>query len=266
MVLNVISQNILLDKTRANEGREEEGEILKQKDRIDTLADTLRRFPGSLDIVGIQEAYQSNGEMLAELCDMEQGVWVGHNQKPYPGSPRGRAGEHVGLFGECVNHTARSIELGDNRRAVMMTLGDIAFVTLHLRAGGGLKERAARREQAEHLVYALDQYDDAVVFGDINEPPMRHIAKARDTLREAGFRSVFPLTGQSHPKTFPVPSYRSIHGRGHRWSLDDIQIRGSRTKVLAAGVLKRTELGVVDGVPQDGSDHEGIWARLAIRM
>lgn len=262
-VVNVISQNILLDKTRTREGL-----ILPQDDRIASIAATLGKFPGELDVVGIQEAhrskYQHNGEALAELCGYAPGVWAKHNEKPYAGSSTGRSNEYIGLFGARVDQTnTEIIDLGDRRRAVMTTIAGVAFATIHLRAGG-YRARPLRGAQVEHLMEAIDPLEDAVIFGDFNEPPIRMVSEGRDKLRKRGFLSVFPLTGQSHPKTFPIPSYREIHGARSSWSLDDILIRGERVTALAAGVLERIALETNDGESQDGSDHEGVWATLEV--
>ncbi len=259
--VNVITQNVLLDYTRARNHL-----ILPQDERIGSIAATLAQFDGVLDIVGIQEAqksvHQHNGEVLAYEFGLGPGFWVNHNQKPYPDSPRGRAGEYIGLFGSQVE-SATPIELGDNRTALMTTIADVAFVTLHLRAG--FNGRSAREQQAKVLIERIEEYENAVLFGDFNEPPIRHVAKARDHLKTAKFESVFSLTNQPHPSTSPTQPYKDIMGAGngwktlftrHGWSIDDILVRGPRIKVLAAGVLQRE----ID----TGSDHEGVWTALEL--
>ncbi len=269
-VINVISQNMLHDVRRTRDGL-----ILPQDDRVGSLAATLTNFPALLDIVGVQEAHKSkkqhNGEVLAGMCDYGPGFWVQHNE-PVEGKKRGRMYEYVGLFGALVTH-AESVELGDNRRAIMSVIADVAFVNLHLRSGMGA--RYLRREQAHYLTEAIEEYDNAVVFGDLNEPPIRQIALARKELARAGFRSVFPLTGQKCPITSPIPSYveASMDGRSRLeahfvkrgWSIDDILVRGDRINVRAAGVLDSAVVRssvVPDTLPREGSDHEGIWATL----
>ena len=260
--VNVITQNVLLDYTRTREHL-----ILPQHERIGSIATTLAGFDGELDVVGIQEAQKSkrqhNGETLASELGMGPGFWVNHNQKPYPGSLRGRSGEYVGLFGSQVE-SASPIELGDNRIAPMTVIADVAFVTLHLRAGG-LESRQARLLQAVSLAEELEPYPNAVLFGDFNEPPIRYVAKARDYLKTAQFESVFNRTHQPHPKTSPTLAYRDLLSDGngwktpfirHGWSIDDILVRGPRVKALAAGILQRE----ID----TGSDHEGVWAALEL--
>jgi len=276
-IVNVVSQNILLDY-----GRTRKGLILPQDARIDSLATTINGFPARLDVVGVQEAHKSkaqhNGKMLAELCGWGPGFWAEHNRKPYKEAPRGRAGEYIGLFGAEVDH-AKVTDLGDNRRALMTVIADVAFVTIHLRSGGGA--RIARYEQAQKLTRALDSYENAVVFGDLNEPPIRGVALARRELARADFRSVFPLTGQYYPVTSPIPSYveAAVSGRSllearlvrRGWPIDDILIRGDRVTALAAGVLERvvvrdeaTDEKYPETTPREGSDHDGVWATLEI--
>lgn len=273
MIVNVLTQNVLLDYRRTREGL-----ILHQDDRIDSIAATINNFHSPPDVVGIQEAHKSkkqhNGEVLAEGCGYGPGFWVNHNQKPYEGAPRGRPDEYMGLFGALVEY-AEPIEIGDNRKALMTVIADVAFVTLHLRSGW--ENRWLREAQAKPIVEALAPYDDAVLLGDFNEPHYRQIADARNHFTDNGFRSVFPLTGQPRPKTSPIGPYKkaSANGRGLQgpvvrrgWSIDDIQIRGPRVRALAAGVLDRVivppEHDVPARVPLEGSDHEGLWATLSI--
>ncbi len=275
-VVNVISQNILHDRTRA-----EKKLILWQDDRVVSLAATLQAYPGQLDIVGIQEAYRSadqhSGEVLAEDCGYGPGFWIEHNQKPHKDSKTGRAGEHVGLFGAMVND-AELVELGDHRRAAMTVVDNVAYATFHLRAGR--KARQARYGQACELVRSLKDYDNAVIFGDLNEPPIRGIALARAELARAGFRSVFFLTNQPAPATCPIPAYAPAMSRPswlesqfvkRAWPIDDILIRGDRVRAIAAGVLERVVIEDEskveknsEMVPREGSDHDGVWTRLEI--
>jgi len=276
-IVNVITQNVLLDFKRTRKGL-----ILHQDHRIDSIAATINNFPGSPDVVGIQEAHKSenqhNGEVLAEACGYGPGFWVQHNEKPEPDAPRGRPDEYMGMFGALVDDIS-VIEIGDERRAIMTVVDEVAYVTAHLRSGR--TERYTRYEQARSLNEATKEYENVVVLGDLNEPPIRGLALARGELARAGFRSVFPLTRQRYPKTSPIPSYKAaaMNGRSRLeahfvemgWPIDDILVRGPRVKVLAAGVLDR--MIVIDKevdrktpatVPREGSDHEGLWARLGI--
>jgi endonuclease/exonuclease/phosphatase family metal-dependent hydrolase len=275
--LNIVSQNVYLDYTRTKKRL-----ILPQDARIGSIAATFERFSETIDVAGVQEAHlskrQHNGMMLANRIGYGDGYWFEHNNKMNPDSRTGRPNEYIGLFGAKVGH-AEPIDIGDNRLAVMTVIDGIAFVNQHLRAGR--KARHARHDQAGRILDAIDGYDDAVVFGDLNEPPVRYVAKARDEYQRAGFVSVFDLTMQPHPITFPVPGYGATHSRHpvterrthvRPMSLDDMLVRGPRIKVLGAGVLERvieppdTDEHAFDGVvPYEGSDHEGIWARLDIQ-
>lgn len=253
--VNVITQNMLHDVTRSNDKL-----IAWQDERVAAIASNLHTFPDSLDIVGVQEAhkspYQHNGEVLAEHCGQDTGVWLRHNEKPYPTSPTGRTNEFIGLFGKMVDpDRVRELELGDNRRALLTTIADVAFVTLHFRAGG-YKAWPLRRAQAHRLSEELEPYENVVLFGDFNEPPIRLVAPGRTVLEKHEFTSVFCRLQLSHPKTFPAGRYAEVYGMKSRWSLDDIMIRGNRVKALAAGVISQ--------VAGDASDHNGVWATLNI--
>lgn len=275
--INVLSQNVLLDYTRTRKG-----DMLQQVNRIHAVADTFAAFPGQLDVVGIQEAQKIDsgylGEALSSSLDCGPGFWTDHNEKPYPKSPTGRGGESIGLFGVEVDN-ARPLELGDHRRAVLTEIAGVAFVTMHLRAGASRAARAKRGSQADALVEQLEDYENAVVFGDWNEPYVPVLAQARRRMRRAGYTSVFDLTHQPHPKTWPTDEYRELMYQDNEWlltllqrgwSFDDILVRGPRVKVLAAGVLEpmqiRTGLsqGTSDTMPRKASDHRGVWGTLEI--
>lgn len=274
--VNVVSQNMLLDKTRTKKGL-----ILSQGDRIASIGATIGAFPGSLDIVGVQEVHitteHRNGEILAEYCEEGPGFWVEHNQKPYPGAPTGRANEYMGLFGAMVDDI-RIIEIGDNRRAILTEIAGAAFVNLHLRAGRNA--RFARYKQARELHKATADYDNVVLIGDYNEPPIRGVALARGVLSRVGFQSVYSLLGEESPATCPIEPYVSAMRRRSKienhfvqraWPIDDILVRGDRISVVAAGVLQRVivtsdalEQSVSAEVPREPSDHDGVWATLEV--
>jgi endonuclease/exonuclease/phosphatase family metal-dependent hydrolase len=270
-VITVASQNVLLDYSRTKNKL-----ILPQDDRIDSIAATLDAFPDPFDVVGIQEAHKSkkqhNGEVLARTLGYGDGFWFEHNQKINENG-RGRPNEYMGMFGASVDHAAE-IDLGDQRKAVITLIAGVAFVCIHLRAGAD--SRVKRREQALTLVEEISDYPDAVIMGDLNEPPLYPYALARPALARAGFQSVFPLTGEPYPKTSPVESYReaAVFNRGWQgrfvrrgWSIDDIQVRGPRVHALAAGVLERVIIppeNISPAVPLEGSDHDGIWSRIGI--
>lgn len=270
-LLKVATQNILLDKTRA-----ESGVILPQSARLPAMADTLAQHACDYDLVAIQEAQESkgvhNGKILSQVLGYGDGIWVTHNEKPHKKSKTGRKGEHVGLFGNAVEG-AVEIELGDRRKAVVTEIAGVAFACVHLRSGADAREK--RYLQAAALIEALSAYENAVVLGDLNEPVVPFIAKARNALRRAGYRSVFTQLDLSRPKTYPVGSYAKImHPSDSRrdrmirrgWSIDEIVARGPRINVLEAGVLQAVPLETDDhgSVPLEPSDHVGLWAELEI--
>ncbi len=267
--ITVVTQNILLDVTRTGKKL-----VYSQNDRIDAMAASFLDSGLPLDIVGIQEAHydqetgRHNGEMLAQACGFADSYWEQHNEKPYEGSPTGRSGEHVGLFGSLVNHT-EAIDLGDRRKALVTVIADVAFVTFHWRARSNMQARQSRKESAKMLVEVLNTYDDAVVFGDFNESHLPLIAPGREILARAGFKSVFASMQAPQPKTFPTESYRGITSEAvGTWSLDDIMTRGDRVRVLGAGTIAQVAM---DTIPDDQdirpiypSDHLGLWAQLGI--
>lgn len=267
--INVLTQNVLLDY-----GRTKKGLILPQDKRINSIAASLAQFPGSLDIVGVQEAQktevQHNGETLASRLTDNSGIWLEHNQKQSDTSRKGgRANEYIGLFGGRVGD-AEAVDLGDNRGALVANIGNVAFATFHLRAGATLQQRKNRYDQSRRLYQAIEQYDAAVLFGDFNESSGR-ASKGKRFLLKQGFRSVFTITNQSQPLTYPTDPYKEIMGHQKVFGLDDILVRGERIRVLAAGVLK----GIISSdskiqqdenlsAPLKPSDHEGLWAKLQV--
>lgn len=264
--LTILSQNILLSKTH-----EESGEILPQTERIKTIARAILAMPYRPDIVGIQEAHIengfNNGVDLARLCGYEMSTWANHNQKATPPvKKQGRKGEFIGLIG--VNKAqAKVIELGDKRRALMTEIGGIAFATLHFRAGGS-DAISNRLENAHNLIAALEDFDDAVVFGDFNEPRAKFFTPGREYIKQAGYSSVFSLQGKPSPKTYPIGGYKKLDGRHIRWALDDILVRGKRVRPTETGVLTHDSRSLTAGSAYpnalDGTDHNGVWARLKI--
>mgnify|MGYP000928829851 CR=1 FL=1 len=284
LTVNVVTQNALLDY-----GRTKKKLILPQRQRIASLGATIaNQFPGELDVVGIQEAHLDkgfhNGQALAEMCGYGSGFWVNHNKKPenQPDSKTGRPGEYIGMFGSLVEDI-EEIKLDANRSAVATIIAGVAFVTLHLRHGAGLESIAERAAEAKALTDYVSDYDNAVLYGDYNEPLMRlpylrRYTPARSHVAKHGFKSAFELTGQKSPLTCPIepyiPLFRNTKGwQGkfiHRgWALDDILVRGPRIRVIAAGVLDRVIVHenpgeYPAGVPLEGSDHDGLWATLQI--
>ncbi len=274
--INVATQNILLDVTRTRHGQ-----ILPQDYRIGAMATTLANVAGGLDVVGIQEAHKSsvqhNGEVLAEMLGYGTGIWFEHNP-PDPASGTGRKGEHVGLFGNMVEH-AEKIDLGDRRIAVKTMIGRVAFITTHFRSGTKAVDK--RYSQATELLAAIEDHPHAVLFGDFNESPGTIDSKARNLLEgDGGFVSAF----KKEPPTWPTKQYsevmldqenmirRIIYRRGLRF--DGIYVRGD-IEVSDAGViepvfdddpnslnLKNPEHYV--HAPLAPSDHLGLRARVEI--
>lgn len=261
--ITVLSQNILLDKTR-----EKSKEVLSQSARVHTIARGILNLPYRPNIIGIQEAHIEdeidNGRDLATACGYETSTWVKHNKKATPPvKKRGRNGEFIGLIGVEERQT-EIIELGDQRRALMTEIGGVAFATLHFRAGG-LDAIGNRLENAQNLIAALRDYEDAVLFGDFNEP---RASLGRGLLKLAGYTSVFGVQGKPSPKTYPLAGYKELHNRRAHWALDDILVRGNRVLPIETGVLSHDSKNLTPDtkLPDalDGTDHSGVWARLSI--
>lgn len=264
--LTVATQNILLDKTGTKNN-----EVYAQDRRVGAMASSLTQLGLQLDVVGIQEAYKSkdqhNGEVLAELLGHGNGFWELHNESRLPGSKNGRKNEYIGLFGSRVDH-AKPIDLGDNRKALLTTIGGVAFMTFHWRAGIAPRAVSSRRTSAERVLRATNDYEDVVLLGDFNEPPYMRTSLGRRALETSEFVSVFSMLGERHPVTFPTEAYRGVTGPGHtKWSIDDIAVRGKRIHVLGAGTISQIAMEDQQDVydrPTDPSDHYGLWAQLSI--
>ena len=253
----VATWNILLDNTRT-----ENGIIKPQFDRVASQIETLmglREELGSeLDAVAIQEAQkengQHNGEYLSTALGYGTGQWVEHNKKPYPESPTGRIGEHVGFFGARIEH-AEAIELGDNRRAIITKVGEVAIANIHPRAG---KNTALKEEQVRVVLDYLKDYPSAVYLGDFNCRPGGIV---RQTIETDEFEDVFSVLGKLHPTTWPTPDYLRIM-RSPKDKIDPELI------VLAPAVILDDiyvrNVNVHDaGIFVGDSDHAGIWAKLS---
>jgi endonuclease/exonuclease/phosphatase family metal-dependent hydrolase len=243
----IVTWNILLDNTKTNAGIIE-SQAARLPSQIATL-DRLRGELGELDVVGLQEVHkangQHNGECLSEALGYGVGQWVEHNQKSYPGSPTGRSGEHVGLFGARIE-TSEPIELGDNRRAIKSHVGQTAVVNIHTRAGFAKTE--LQEEQVRVVLDDVEEYSSVVFKGDFNNLLG---TKPRRAIESAGFRSVFSIPKTRHPKTWPSPAYKKIMYSRARYlapsvNLDDIYIRGLDAHAAGSFV--------------GDSDHVGLWA------
>jgi hypothetical protein len=253
----VVTWNILLDITRTNNGI-----IKSQSDRlashIGTLAALRSEVGGELDAVAVQEAHkengQHNGECLSEALGYGMGQWIEHNKKPYPESPTGRSGEHMGLFGARIDY-AEAIELGDNRRAILSKIGEVAIANIHPRAG---KNLALKEEQVRVVLDRLKEYPSAIFLGEFNSRPDCGV---RPAVEADEFESVFTTIGESQPITWPTPAYRRI-----MYSPKDKV--GSRLKKLAPAV-QLDDIYVRNVAVQDAgtfigdSDHAGAWAKLS---
>ena len=231
---NVVTWNILLDKTRTRNGI-----VVPQGDRVASQAKTLMELGLDLDVVMLQEVEGDNGDQIASLTGNRPGIWQQHSRK----------NEHIGTFGQKVTN-AEFYDIGYSKKAVVTHLGELAIFGLHFRARP--KHYFDRREQSRLLCEVVDQEDEVAIVGDFNGP---WFEGARRMLARRGFRSAFAEAGHGERMIYPTEPYRDIMltprqqrvlGRGV--SIDDILVRG--INVADAGVF------VGD------SDHPGGWAAL----
>lgn len=281
-IVNVISQNMLLDNTRTRNKQ-----IYSQFQRLNVFINTLRAFDGSLDLVGLQEAATengvNNGELLAKALGFPTSFFFEHNppqyrfndetgKREYAG--QGRRGEHVGVCGKRVTG-AESVDIGDNRLAVKTHVGSVAAVNHHLRAR--FKNGGIRLDQMGRIIDSVADDEDAIIFGDTNG---HWLSAARRLMYREGFRSAFILAHGRRPFTYPTPAYRkTMYGDNLIGQLrpgiafEEIAIRGN-IKVLAAGKLQEvaTQLEIVNDsegnqiiMPNGASDHSGVYGTLQSR-
>lgn len=241
--LSVVWWNILLDKSRSGYHGDDPEYIVPQLNRIPFQALTLKNLQTPLDVVGISEAHQNNGEQLARFVGQNAGNWFEHNKNK-------RKGEHIGMFGSKVE-TAESLDLGDDKLAVITHVGQVAIAAVHLRNQRRGSERA---EQMKVVLEYLKDYDKAVVMGDFNA---LWFEKVRRMIRQQGFSSVFDAVGKDSPATFPSDAYRGVMLTSRQSKLlregvgiDDIYVRGLNVKSACSF--------------EGDSDHLGLHAEIVL--
>ncbi len=248
-VLTIVTWNILHDVTRTKAGL-----IQSQLDRAPSLASnlvTLRdQLHSELDVVALQEVHktaeQHNGVYMSQELGYGNGYWFVHN-KPRPNLGGGRTGEHIGVFGARIDH-ADFVELGDNRRAVISHIGNVAVVNIHTRAR--FKNRELQKEQVKVVLERVADEESVAFMGDFNSWGR---GMARRAVEAEGFDSAFTILRKRHPKTFPTPAYRGMMYGKARFiapsvALDEIYVRG---------------MAVHDAGSFTGdSDHAGLWAKM----
>lgn len=269
---NVISWNMLVDKTRQRKGL-----ILPQHVRLAAHIATLQAFEGSLDVVGIQEAVREEGihcgVALAKSLGFTDSYFYKHNKPPFLAPKKGRRGrrnEFIGVFGERV-HEATPIYIGDRRVAVKTMIGSTAVVNFHLRQG--LENRPVRIEQVGNILDAVADYDQVALIGDTNE---NWSSPARQAMYAEGFESAFLAKHGELPMTYPTPEYHEVMYSDQSGnlkppvSIDDICIRG--LTVVNCGILEQASLEppvqhddttvTYLHAPHTPSDHGVPWATL----
>lgn len=258
-LLSVVSWNILLDKTRQAYDRSDPRFIPPQNERAIKLAKTLGtlldRESIQPDIIALQEVEKNDdrryhsGLTISRELGFDNSYWIEHNKKLYDTAKRGRKGEHIGLFGNHVTGV-EYINLGDNRRAAVCVLGDIAVATVHFR-----REKfwgPKRLEQAGVLLDRLADYEKAVVMGDFNAHPFE---AARKIFIQHNFRSAYHMIHGKYPATYPAPQYAGAIM--HRW-----QEKIARDRIMLDDIYVRGLGSVAAGRFSGHSDHYGLWATL----
>lgn len=239
---NVVSWNILLDKTRSSLDSTDPHYVVPQQERVPSLSNTLESLPISLDVVGLSEVHLDNGTKLAHMLGYSASYWYEHNTNK-------RKDEHIGMFGNLVTEEPEMLELGDNRRAVITYIGSVAVAQLHLR----YEPRGKKREkQMTILLERLEDEDKAVMMGDYNA---LWFEKVRRNIRQAGFEAAFEVSGQQSPPTYPAPGYEGVVNRYSveyfsriPRGLDQIYVKG-----VGVGAAKRFA---------GDTDHYGLWAKI----
>lgn len=238
---NVVTWNILLDKTRTKRG------LMKpQSERLPSQAETLQSLGIELDVVAIQEAHitrkQHGGEELARQLGFAASFWQEHNTSK-------RRGDAIGMFGNLVDR-AEFFDLGHDKLGVLTYIGSVAVVGVHLRNEYFGPMRA---DQTSVVLDKLQGDERAVVMGDFNAIPLE---RPHRLLQAADFVSAFEMNGRSRPKTWPTEKYRSVmypkalRGVAPGFQYDDIYVRGLE--------VEWAELFVGD------SDHKGLVARVSV--
>lgn len=254
--IDVISWNILMDKTRTKAGT-----VVPQSIRLPSLIqslETLKENGLSLDVVGICEAHavsqaevdargsqepvaQHNGDLLAKGLGFEESFWANHNTSK-------RKGEHIGMFGNLV-HEVEEFALPADKKAMIANIGDIAVSMNHFRMERWGKQR---QMQAEALLERMSDAKYGFMGGDWNLLP---IEKARRFMRKAGYVPVYDLFSSQQIGTFPTDEYRPTFQ-------DELNARHVKGPILLDGMYVKG-LEVEDaGVFVGASDHVGLYARV----
>lgn len=243
--INLVSWNILLDKTRT-----EKGLVTSQAERLDSHIDTLKALDlETIDVAMIQEAEKTKeihcGEEMARALGYKAGFWFEHNTSK-------RKGEHIGVFGACVED-AESFDLPHDKLGVITMIGETAVVGIHFR-----KEHIGpmRTDQARAVVERVEGMKHVALVGD---PNALFFQQSRRLLHKAGFGSAFHLLGQRNPKTHPTPEYRKIfYAPVHRPLLP----RGTASDIIYVRGMEVHDAGRFRGK----SDHYGLWANVSPKV
>lgn len=210
--INVVTWNTLLDYTRARLNI-----IDSQSKRVEDQAKTLIGLGMSLDVVMLQEVEGDHGRRIAELTGNGPGAWKQYN----------RGNEHIGTFGELVGD-AEFYDIGNNRKVVIVRLGDVAICGLHLSARP--KRWYKRVGEVREFCEVVGGEKNVVAAGDFNGPEWE---PARIILARQGFKKAFAGVERSERMIYPTEEYRDIMWTPNQQrvlrrgvEIDDILVKG----------------------------------------
>lgn len=257
--LGVASLNAMIDKTRSDPNMINHPEYIEpQYMRVESLAGTLESLPMQLGVVMLQELHitprHHNGEYLRESLGLKQGFWFEHNTDS-------RKNEYLGVMGNDIEY-AYEIDVGDDRKAIIVKVGEVILVNMHNRSGQGKAE--IRAGETQRVLDEVGPFEKVMLTGDSNSHSRE---KSRQMIRDAGFNSVYrmrgPLPGLPGvlPATFPTDNYRDIRltPRQSRvlrtgLALDIMEVKGfTRREIIQAGV-----------VMTEKSDHKTTYTEVAV--
>jgi endonuclease/exonuclease/phosphatase family metal-dependent hydrolase len=248
--IGVMSQNLLLDKTRSGYNEDDPRYIEPQSKRVDSIAQTMGSVGVAPDIVALQEVHVTSkshsGERIAEHLGVERQFWYNHNTQS-------RSQEYIGVCGHQVE-SAESFDVGDDRLAILAMVRGIGFIIIHNRFTFNPLVKASQMSRA---LKETEHIKKRVVLGDANDSP---ISMSWDVLRKAGFKSGYVMKNGYNPITYPTPNYRNIMFAGPRWPL---RYRSYTIDVFHLAGFEPSEINHIGTEETKKSDHFLLHGELA---
>jgi endonuclease/exonuclease/phosphatase family metal-dependent hydrolase len=218
------------------------------------LADMAALQP---DLIGLQEC------VFAAQQDRLLGAsGAGHYEVHRAWAGRPEYGNSLLVKAPRTGRDAARLELGRNRSALRVLVGDLAMVVTHLHHVPA--DEAAREEQARALVTWLDELGDpaggTVVVGDFNAEPVEATYRV---MEDGGFRSAMAEANGAEPAV-TWPSGIQAPGMdvdGDPGCLDYIWLRGPLSAEASRLAFDRPAATDPTLYP---SDHLGLVARVRV--